>query len=249
MDRDTDRKNEEPPDGASRLDGAAPSSGAVAQRNAGLSKRAPGRWPSAAPGRSRGVRHGAAWERPRARTGDDGKKRAPKHHRSSRQPKGLVKDQARRRPRRRQLTLGGRSGGPKTAGIKRGSSRTSQAPAVEASTGARLERSAARSRSGELVGASLGASGATGARPQEGPLQGRRRRGWASLAVAASSASPLVTSGEWAGMSWPTSQSPQLAWADWREPSAINASTTTISQQRRNRVWREQTRGNRVWRW
>ncbi len=248
MDRDTDRKNEEPPDGASRLDGAAPSSGAVAQRNAGLSKRAPGRWPSSAPGRSRGVRHGAAWERPRARTGDDGKKRAPKHHRSSRQPKGLVKDQARRRPRRRQLTLGGRSGGPKTAGIKRGSSRTSQAPAVEASTGARLERSAARSRSGGLV-ASLGASGATGARPQEGPLQGRRRRGWPGLAVAASSASPLVTSGEWAGMSWPTSQSPQLAWADWREPSAINASTTTISQQRRNRVWREQTRGNRVWRW
>ncbi len=126
MDRDTDRKNEEPPDGASRLDGAAPSSGAVAQRNAGLSKRAPGRWPSSAPGRSRGVRHGAAWERPRARTGDDGKKRAPKHHRSSRQPKGLVKDQARRRPRRRQLTLGGRSGGqkrPGSRGARRGRAR------------------------------------------------------------------------------------------------------------------------------
>ena len=202
-----------------------------------------------APGRSRGVRHGAAWERPMARTGDDGKKRAPKHHRSSRQPKGLVKDQARRRPRRRQANLGGRSGGPKTAGIKRGSSRASQAPAVEASTGARLERTAARSRSGELVGASLGESGATGARPQEGPLQGRRRRGGAGLAEAVSSASPLVISGEWAGMSWPTSQSPQLAWADWREPSVINVNTTTIPQRWTNRVLREQTRRNRVWRW
>ena len=221
--------------GLARPRGAEPSSGAVASRACRFVQANPEQWPSTAPGRSRGVRHGAAWERPRARAGDDGKKGVLHHRLSSRQPKGLVKDQTRRRPRRRQPTLGGRSGGPETAGIKSGSSRASQAPAVEASTGARLERTAARSRSGGLV-ASLGASGATGARPQEGPLQGRRRRGRASLAVAASSASPLVTSGEGAGMSWPTSQSPQLAWADWREPSAINASTTTIPQQRRNRV-------------
>ena len=235
MKSDTDRKNEEPPDGAGAATwrGAVVGSGGI--EGMPVCPSEPGAMaingsreePRRSSRRSVGTPEGTSRGR---------RQEGVLHHRlSPRRPKGLVKDQTRRRPRRRQPTLGGRSGGPETAGIKSGSSRASQAPAVEASTGARLERTAARSRSGGLV-ASLGASGATGARPQEGPLQGRRRRGRASLAVAASSASPLVTSGEGAGMSWPTSQSPQLAWADWREPSAINASTTTIPQQRRNRV-------------
>ena len=114
---------------------------------------------------------------------------------------------------------------------------TSQAPAVVASTGRRLESRAARSSSMGRVGASLGASGATGARPQEGPLQGRRRGasiGVASPAFAASTAFPASTSAACEGMSWPTSQSPQLASADC-EPKAMSASTTTIPQERRSR--------------
>jgi hypothetical protein len=135
-------------------------------------------------------------------------------------------------PCRRQATRGGRSGGPETAGIERGSSMTSQAPAVEASTGRRLESRAARSRSRGVVGASLGASGATGARPQEGPLQGRRRG--ASIGVAAAGF-PASTSAACEGTSWPTSQSPQLASADCEEPTATSASTATIPQERRSR--------------
>jgi len=121
---------------------------------------------------------------------------------------------------------------------------TSQAPAVEASTGRRLERRAARSSSMGRVGASLGANGATGERPQEGPLQGRRRGaavGVAAPAFAASTAFPASAgfiasaSAACAGTSWPTSQSPQLASADSEEPIAMSASTATIPQERRNR--------------
>lgn len=115
---------------------------------------------------------------------------------------------------------------------------TSQAPAVEASTGRRLESRAARSSSIGTVGASLGASGATGARRQEGPLQGRRRGasiGVASPAFPASARFPASASAAWEGLSWPTSQSPQLATADSEEPKAMIASTTTIPQERRSR--------------
>jgi len=169
-DRDTDRENEEPPDGAGaatwrgaiersggtwecRLVQAGP--GAIAINGSGEESRGSSR-------RSVGTPEGTN----RGRRQEEG----PNHRLSSRQPKGLVKDQARRRPRRRQPTLGGRSGGPDTAGIKSGSSRASQAPAVEATTGARLERSAARSRSGGLV-ASLGRAG----RPGPGHRKGHGR--------------------------------------------------------------------------
>ena len=143
-----------------------------------------------------------------------------------------------RDPRRRQATLGGRSGGPETAGIERGSSRTSQAPAVAGSTGARDANRAARSRSMGADGASLGASGSTGARPQEGPLQGRRRAGTPAGSAAAAPLSPPANSAACAGMSWPTSQSPQLASADSSDPSAITAERTSNAaapQERRNR--------------
>jgi hypothetical protein len=109
---------------------------------------------------------------------------------------------------------------------------TSQAPAVEASTGRRLERRAARSSSMGRVGASLGASGATGERPQEGPLQGRRR---GALIGVAAAAFPASASAACAGTSWPTSQSPQLASADSEQPRAVSASTATIPQERRSR--------------
>jgi hypothetical protein len=115
---------------------------------------------------------------------------------------------------------------------------TSQAPAVEASTGRRLERRAARSSSMGRVGASLGASGATGERPQEGPLQGRRQGasiGMDAAAFPASAKFPASTSAVCEGMSWPTSQSPQLASADCDEPKAMSASTTTIPQERKSR--------------
>ena len=140
--------------------------------------------------------------------------------------------------RRRQATLGGRLGGPETAGIERGSSMTSQAPSVEISAGVGSERSAARSSSRGVVGASLGARGATGARPQEGPLQGRRRgdsAGVAAPAFPASTGLPASTSAACEGMSWPTSQSPQLASADSEEPKATSASTITTPQERRSR--------------
>lgn len=180
----------------------------------------------------------------------DGTSRGQRHEegvdrrQSSQQPARLRGERERSTLRRRQATLGGRSGGPEMAGIERGSSMTSQAPAVEASTGRRLERRAARSSSMGRVGASLGASGATGERPQEGPLQGRRRG--ASVGVAApafpastgfiaSTAFPASTSAACEGTSWPTSQSPQLASDDSEEPSAMSASTATIPQERRSR--------------
>ena len=180
----------------------------------------------------------------------DGTSRGQRHEegvdrrQSSQQPARLRGERERSTLRRRQATLGGRSGGPEMAGIERNSSMTSQAPAVEASTGRRLERRAARSSSMGRVGASLGASGATGERPQEGPLQGRRRG--ASVGVAApafpastgfiaSTAFPASTSAACEGMSWPTSQSPQLASADCEEPKATSASTATIPQERRSR--------------
>ena len=174
----------------------------------------------------------------------DGTSRGQRHEggvdrrQSSQQPARLRGNGRASTPRRRQATLGGRSGGPETAGIERGSSMTSQAPAVEASTGRRLERRAARSSSMGRVGASLGASGATGERPQEGPLQGRRRG--ASIGVAAAAFPAFAgfiasASAACAGTSWPTSQSPQLASADSEEPRAMSASTATIPQERRSR--------------
>jgi hypothetical protein len=174
----------------------------------------------------------------------DGTNRGQRHEegaralRSPRVTKRQWGNQVRSTLRHRQATLGGRSGGPETAGIERGSSMTSQAPAVVASTGRRLESRAARSSSMGTVGASLGASGATGARPQEGPLQGRRRGfsvGVAAAAFPASAKFPASTSAVCEGMSWPTSQSPQLASADCEEPKAMSASTTTIPQERRSR--------------
>jgi len=174
----------------------------------------------------------------------DGTSRGQRHEegvdrrQSSQQPARLRGERERSTLRRRQATLGGRSGGPEMAGIERGSSMTSQAPAVEASTGRRLERRAARSSSMGTVGASLGASGATGARPQEGPLQGRRRGasiGMDAAAFPASTGLPASASAACEGMSWPTSQSPQLASADFKEPKAMSASTTTIPQERRSR--------------
>lgn len=174
----------------------------------------------------------------------DGTSRGQRHEegvdrrQSSQQPARLRGERERSTLHRRQATLGGRSGGPEMAGIERGSSMTSQSPAVEASTGRRLESRAARSSSMGRVGASLGASGATGERPQEGPLQGRRRGasiGMDAAAFPASTKFPASTSAVCEGMSWPTSQSPQLASADWEEPKAMSASTTTIPQERRSR--------------
>lgn len=150
--------------------------------------------------------------------------------------KGLPGEGA-RDPRRRQATLGGRSGGPETAGSDSGSSRTSQAPGVVGSTGTRAENKAARSRSTGADGASLGARGRTGARPHEGPLQGRRRAG-PCAGSAASPLSPPASSTECPGMSWPASQSPQLASADSNAPSVMTAASTSqgaAPQRRRSR--------------
>ncbi len=58
----------------------------------------PGASASSAPRRSRGVRHGVAWERPMARTGDDGTKRGAIAARPHGSQRGFVGTGARKHP-------------------------------------------------------------------------------------------------------------------------------------------------------
>jgi len=111
-------------------------------------------------------------------------------------------------PGRRQTVRGGRSGRPRRADGRRGSSIAVIRVVPGMGSGAPCARIASRSRSRGTVGVSEGAWGTCGARPHEGPLQGRWPGG--RNGVRSEAGPPQSAACEPAG-TCPSSQSPQLA--------------------------------------
>lgn len=143
-------------------------------------------------------------------------------------------------PGRGQPALGGRSRRPEKAAERRGSSAATRAWTPCGWSTGTVERIASRSRSNVTTGVLPGAKGSgAGARPQEGPLQGRR------LGCAGRSTSPSTAAAEWLAdspatfVACPSSQSPQLASDREQAKASVNATAASPSSRSdRDRSWR-----------